>query len=95
MLLMIPVKISDNIRDGTTFTDDASAGSLAQHSSTQPALHTALSARSMQVSFSTQHREECLSSATRSARITDRGTRSASSDALTDAIHRSALWYVW
>ena len=73
MLLMMPVKISDNIRDGTTFADDASAGSLAQHSSTQPALHTALSARSMQVCFTTQHGDEFFSSATRSARITGRG----------------------
>ena len=94
MLLVIPLKISDNIRNGVTVADDAGAGSPAQHNSTQPALHTALSARSMQVCFTTQHGDEFLSSATRSARITGRRVRSASSDTPTDSIHRSALWYV-
>ena len=95
MLLVIPVKISDNNRNSVTITDGASAGSLAQRDSSQPAFSTALSARSMQVCFTTQHRYECPSSATRSARITGRSVRSAGSDAPTDSIHHSALWYVW
>jgi len=43
MLLVIPVKISDNNRNNITTTDSAGAGSLAQRSSSQPALSTALS----------------------------------------------------
>ena len=94
MLLAIPVKTSDDNRNGITIADGASAGSLAQRNSSQPAFNTALSARSKQVCFTTQHGGECLSSASRHARITDRSVQSISSDALTDAIHRSALWYV-
>ena len=94
MLLVFPVKIPDNVCDGTTISDDASASSLAKRNSAQPAFHSALNARSMQISFTAEHDSECLSSATRSAHITGRGVRSASSDAPTDSIYCSALWYV-
>ena len=95
MLLAIPVKTSDDNRNDIAIADGASAGSLAQRNSSQPAFNTALSARSKQVCFTTQHRHECLSSASRNARITDRSVQSISSDALTDSIYCSALWYVW
>ena len=94
MLPAIPVKTSDDNRNGIAIADSASAGSLAQRHSSQPAFNTALSARSKQVCFTTQNGGECLSSASRHARITDRSAQSVSYDALTDAIHRSALWYV-
>ena len=89
MLLMIPVKISDNNRNGITTADGASAGSRAQSDSSQPALSTALSACSMHVCFTKQHRDECPSSASRSARITDRGMRSSAPSARARSSARS------
>ena len=89
MLLVIPVKISDNNRNNITTTDSAGAGSLAQRGSSQPALSTALSASSMHVCFTKQHRDEYPSSATRSARITGRSMRSSAPSARTRSSARS------
>ena len=51
MLLVFPVKIPDNVCDGTATSDDASASSLAKRNSAQPAFHSALNMYTQRADF--------------------------------------------